>query len=119
MLVSYIIPDTGGYELINGELMQCHPTVNKANRLLTQVIGNDVANPTYGNPLITTKNITINDIASGINYALSPLTSTGEISNLQINEIRRTIRGRWNVTLTITLAGESDPLPLVWTQGSK
>lgn len=116
MLVTYITPETGGYEQLNGSLLVAHPVVNKVNRLLSQRMGQDVRNPTYGNPLITTKNLSVNDITSGVNYCLEPLTSTGEISNLEVIEKRKSVRGRWSVQLLIEIPSSIDPIPITWAQ---
>ena len=117
MYVTYIVPETGGYEIINGGLMMAHPTVNKINRLLSQRIGQDIRNPEYGNPLITTRNLTVNDIDSGINYCLQPLITTGEIASLSIISRQKSYyRGRWSVKLLVQLPSISDPLPIEWGQ---
>lgn len=115
MKTVYINPVTGGYDYINGNLVMVHPTVNKANRLLLQRIGGDMANPTYGNPLYTTKNITADDVKNGINYALLPLTSTGEITRIQNIKVIRTIRNRWNATFEIVIANSNIEL-LSWSE---
>ena len=116
MQVTYIDPQIGGYEELNGSLVTTHPTVNKVNRLLLQKIGQDLMNSQSGNPLITTKNLTLNDVVNGVNYALSPLTSTGEISDLIINEVKKTARGRWSVKLIIVLPNQNEPETVTWEQ---
>lgn len=115
MKTAYINPVTGGYEYVNGSLVLVHPTVNKANRLLLQRIGGDMANPSYGNPLYTTKNITADDVKDGINYALLPLTSTGEITRIENIKVTKTIRNRWNATFTIIISS-ADPITLSWSE---
>lgn len=117
MKTPYINPLTGGYEYLNGQLVLVYPTVNKANRLLLQRIGQDMANPSYGNPLYTTKNITADDVKDGINYALTPLTSTGEITSIENIKVTKTIRNRWNVSFTITIFNGDSSL-LSWSENT-
>jgi len=115
MKVTYINPTTGGYEPINGRLVMVNPTVNKANRLLMQRIGGDMANPQYGNPLYTTKYITADDVKNGINYALQPLTSTGEITRIENIKVTKSIRNRWKVEFDIILPNGINEL-LSWSE---
>lgn len=116
MNVTYLDPVTGGYEAIDNRLVTANATVSKANRLLLQKVGSDMAYPDQGNPLVgVTTMLTPNDIYNGITTALLPLTSNGEISLLTILQIRRTILQRWSVEIQIDLpSGESEPI--TWVQ---
>ncbi len=116
MIVTYIDPQTGGYTFADGVLVKHHHVVNKANRLLAQVIGSDFKNPTFGNPLITSKNLTPNEIINGINYSLNPLLSTGELSRILILRTWKTILQRWNVDIAIYIPSQQDAIELTWAE---
>lgn len=116
MNVTYLDPITGGYDLIDNKMVTANATVSKANRLLLQKVGADMANPTYGNPTagITTQ-LSPSIIIDGINSALLPLTISSEITLVTIISVSRTILQRWKAEIEITLpSGET--LPIFWTQ---
>lgn len=114
--VTYIAPTTGGYEAQNGKLIQTQAAVNKVNRLLSQVIGQDMINPTYGNPLLNKKQITASDIYIDIPICLTPLINTGEVSKVGVISVSKKIFGRWAVEIEITLPSNYDPISITWTK---
>ena len=105
MLAPAIDAQTGDLLVING-LVQFYPSyVYKVNRQVMQRLGQDVYNGiANGNPLLDLPKKPIqSQVSQGVNYALTPLTSNGEIVFVSVNDyIIDTKTNRGSVNLTIT-----------------
>jgi hypothetical protein len=113
--VTYIDPVKGGYIFADNELLKKDRAINKVNRLLKQPIGQDMANPTLGNPLLGVKTfLTVSEITNGIQSCLNPLISAGEINPVYVSNYTLTATKRQRVDIQITLPNGTVE-PLQWT----
>jgi hypothetical protein len=100
----FVDPNTGGYVAINGQLQQQLSIINKVNLLLRQKIGQNIYDTASGNLLLDTQGrLTPSQISNNINFCLASLLNTGEISTLNIENVKYSPTGKLNVAIGITL----------------
>jgi len=100
----YVNPESGGYELVDGALLQEHPSVIKANMLLLQPIGTYVYDTTMGNPLVNYQgNLTKANIINGLTTCLTPLLKTNDLVNFSVTKLELTLTKKWKAYITALL----------------
>lgn len=100
----YINPKTGDFEIVANKAVTSSDIIYKANKLLKQRIGLDIYNPNLGNPILNKKQGEFNrdEIINDLNFALSPLLTTGQLDSFTLNSYKYLIaERRTQINLTI------------------
>lgn len=110
----YIDPLTGGYIIVDNDIVKANSTISKINVLLKQRIDKNIYALDEGNPILSATGILSNtEIINGINYCLKSLISDGEITSLNIDKFKYSNTGKLTIDMTVILHNGLN-VPLQW-----